>query len=141
MDNSHYRERESDERQISIVGWQRKAFRRCVTLMAGAVLAFPVVALAQAAEPTLSVFSHREQWIAAFEQLPEARLRAFFLHCDRESREHLVQFDDAVRCAMAWDALLKRGFANDVNALLAWWREQRDLITTQSTQQLSAERR
>jgi len=47
----------------------------------------------------------------------------------------------AVRCAMAWGALLKRGFGSDVNALLAWWREQKDLITPQSTQQSSAEHR
>lgn len=141
MDNPDYPERESDERGVSIVVRHRKAFKRCVTLMAAAVLACPAVSLAQAAEPALRVLSHREQWVAAFEQLPEARLRAFFLRCDRESREHLLPLDDAVQCAMAWDALLKRGFANDVNALLAWWREHRDLTTTQSTQPSGAERR
>jgi hypothetical protein len=30
-----------------------------------------------------------------------------------------------VRCAMAWDALLQRHFAGDVEALLAWWRTRR----------------
>lgn len=141
MDNPDYPERESDERGSSIVVRHRKAFKRCVTLMAGAVLACPTVSLAQAAEPALGVFNHREQRVAVFEQLPETRLRAFFLRCDRDSREHLLPLDDAVQCAMAWDALLKRGFANDVNALLAWWREQRDLTTTPSTQQPGAERR
>lgn len=141
MDNPDYSERESDEREVSIVVRLRKAFKRCVTLMAGAVLACPAVSLAQAAEPPLGVFSHREQWSAAFEQLPEVRLRAFFLRCDRESREHLLHLDDAVQCAMAWDALLKRGFANDVNALLAWWREHKNSTATQSTQQPGAERR
>lgn len=130
MDHSKSPEQEHGERDVGILVWHRKALKRCVTLMV-AVLTSPTVSLAQAAEPVLGIFSQREQWIAAFEQLPQASLRAIFLRCDRESREHLLDPDDAVRCAMAWDALLKRGFANDVNALLAWWREQRDLTTTQ----------
>lgn len=139
MDNTDSPERD-DEREVTIIMRHRKPFGRCVTLMAGAVLAW-TLSLAQAAEPTLGVLSHRAQWIAAFEQLPEARLRTYFLRCDHESREHLLQYDDAVRCAMAWDALLKRGFANDVHALLAWWREQRVSTTAQSKHQPGAEYR
>jgi hypothetical protein len=33
---------------------------------------------------------------------------------------------EAVPCAMAWDALLKRQFGGNVEAFLAWWRAHRD---------------
>ena len=92
--------------------------------IAGTLLAWSTVTSAQTMEPSLSVFTQREQWIAAFQQMPPERLRTYFLRCDRESRDHLLELDAAVRCAMAWDALLQRAFAGDVEALLAWWREQ-----------------
>ena len=123
MDKVAFPERDRHKRAASIT--------RCLRLLAGAVLACTAVSAARAQEPTLGVFSQREQWIAAFEQLPEPALRAIFLRCDRESRERVLQFDEGVRCALAWDALLKRGFTNDVGALLAWWKDQRDSTTTQ----------
>jgi hypothetical protein len=57
--------------------------------------------------------------------MPEGELRARFLRCDREATERMLGFDEGVQCAMAWDAILARAYANDVDALLAWWRLKR----------------
>lgn len=76
--------------------------------------------VAQAAVPS------REQWLASFDRMAEPALAAAFLRCDREARARMLGFEDGVRCAMAWDALLRRVFAGDVDALIAWWRVHRD---------------
>lgn len=72
-----------------------------------------------AAPPT--VLPPREQWLASFDRMPEPALEALFLRCDREAWARVLNFEDGVRCAMAWDALLKRVFGDDVDALMAWW--------------------
>ncbi len=80
--------------------------------------------------PTIKALSDqgaRVALLAHFERLPETHLKAVFLHCAHESSRRMFDLDEAVPCAMAWDALLKRGFAGNVEALLAWWRAQRDL--------------
>jgi hypothetical protein len=70
--------------------------------------------------------SPREQWLASFDRMSEPALAAAFLRCDREARVRMFGFEDGVRCAMAWDALLRRVFAGDVDALIAWWRVHRE---------------
>ena len=72
-----------------------------------------------------STLPPREQWLASFDRMPEPALASLFLRCDREARVRVLDFADGVRCAMAWDALLKRVFDGDVNALIAWWRAHR----------------
>lgn len=67
----------------------------------------------------------REQMLASFDRLPEPALATAFLQCDRDARTRLLGMDEGVRCAMAWDALLRRVFANDVDALIAWWKVHR----------------
>lgn len=101
------------------------SLKLCAQLLAGATIACSTAAIGQTLEPTTSIFTERVQSIAAFERMPRPSLQAFFLRCDAESRESLLALDDAVRCAMAWDALLKRDFKGDVHSLLAWWREHR----------------
>ena len=73
-----------------------------------------------------TVVPPREQWLASVERLSEPALVAVFLRCDRESRVRMLGFEEGARCAMAWDALLQRVFAGDVDALIAWWRVHRD---------------
>jgi hypothetical protein len=141
MDNANDPERYRDVRALGCAVRQGQAIKRCLMQVAVVVLAGPAVSFAQVQEPPLGALSSRDQWIATFEQLPEAKLRTIFLRCDRESREHLLQFDEAVMCAMAWDALLKRGFTHDVEAMLAWWRENRDATPARSAQLRDAERR
>lgn len=68
----------------------------------------------------------REQWLASFDRMPEPALATAFLRCDREARVRMLSFEDGVRCAMACDALLRRVFAGDVDALIAWWLVHRD---------------
>jgi hypothetical protein len=68
----------------------------------------------------------RAQWPASFDRMPEQALATAFLRCHREAQVRMLSFEDGVRCAMAWDALLRRVFAGNVDALLAWWRVHRD---------------
>ena len=76
-----------------------------------------------------TVFLVREQWLAAFERLSPPALQAAVLRCDRAARRTMLDFEDGVRCAMAWDALLRRVYGNDLDALLEWWRAHRDRST------------
>jgi hypothetical protein len=73
-----------------------------------------------------SAIAAREHWLASYDRLPEPALAEAFLRCDREARVRMLSFEDGVRCAMAWDALLRRVFVGDVDALIAWWRIRRD---------------
>jgi hypothetical protein len=63
---------------------------------------------------------------ASFEQVAEGDLKALYLRCDRESRQRRLDFDEALRCTVAGEALKARSFGGDFNALLAWWRLHRD---------------
>lgn len=74
-----------------------------------------------------SALPPREQWLASFDRMSEPVLAAAFLRCDREASVRMLSFEDGVRCAMAWDALLRRVFFGDVDALIAWWRAHRDV--------------
>lgn len=80
----------------------------------------------QEAMPALAWFGEREQMLAAMEAMPQPQLKAAFLRCDRASNQRMLDLGEAVPCAMAWDALLKREFGGNVDAMLAWWRAQRD---------------
>lgn len=64
--------------------------------------------------------------MARFDHLPRAALESAFLRCDREARVRVLSLDEGAHCAMAWDALLRRVFAGDVDALIIWWRANRD---------------
>jgi hypothetical protein len=95
-------------------------------VLATAMLGFATASPAQEPMSILSVFAAREQLLATFERMPEPELKSFYLVCSRESSQRMLDFDNAVRCSMANDALLKRSFRGDFDALLAWWRVARD---------------
>jgi len=95
-------------------------------LLAFLAAALPFASHAQEAPSMTAVLAQREEMIAAFEAMPQAPLQRLFLRCARESSERLFDVGEAVPCAMAWDALLKRGFDGNVDGLLAWWRAHRD---------------
>ena len=84
------------------------------------------IAAAQDATPVVAMPGSRERLLAAFDAIADGPLRAMFLQCARDSSERMLGLDEAVPCAMAWDALLKRGFNGDIDALLAWWRAHRN---------------
>jgi hypothetical protein len=83
-------------------------------------------ALAFAAHERFDAGTPREQLVARFDHMSEPALATAFLRCDREARTRVLSLDDGARCAMAWDALLRRVFAGDVDALIAWWKANRD---------------
>ncbi|WP_418316883.1 hypothetical protein [Piscinibacter sakaiensis] len=96
-----------------------KRFFHSVTLAAA------VFSGAAASAPAIDPFGglgYRERLLIHFDHLPVPRLEAQVLACDRSSRIRMMGFEEGALCAMAWDALLKRHFGGDVNALLAWWR-------------------
>jgi hypothetical protein len=95
--------------------------------LAAIVLALtaPAALHAQTVDATLGVFAARERLLAHFDGLPEPHLKTVFLRCAEESSQRALGLEEAVPCAMAWDALLRRSFAGDVEALLGWWRTHR----------------
>lgn len=64
--------------------------------------------------------------IARFEQLEPDCLKAVFLQCSQASREMMLDMGSAATCSVSYEALLRRGFGGNFNALLAWWRGQPD---------------
>jgi hypothetical protein len=61
---------------------------------------------------------------SAFEQLPEACLKALFMACDEDANRRILDPGSAAICSIGYEALLKRGFGGDFHALLGWWRSQ-----------------
>lgn len=94
--------------------------------MATAMLGLASASQAEDSVSTLSVLTARESFLAAFESMPEPQLKKYFLMCSRESSQRMLDFDDAVRCSMANDALLKRSFGGDFGELISWWRIHRN---------------
>jgi hypothetical protein len=62
---------------------------------------------------------------ARIERLGEPELKALYLSCCDESERRILDFEEAVRCSIAAEALKRRSFGGDFGALLAWWRLQR----------------
>jgi hypothetical protein len=54
----------------------------------------------------------------------EARLKAFYVDCARETSNHRMDVDQAVYCQAVADALIHRHFGGSLERLLAWWRDQ-----------------
>ena len=60
------------------------------------------------------------------DQLTDGQLKAFALQCDRQATQRVLAFDEAALCSMGWEKLKTRVFSGDADALLGWWRGQRD---------------
>jgi hypothetical protein len=82
-------------------------------------------ALAEPANMSGIGLGQRDRMLMAFEQLPMSRLEGVFMACDQASSARMMGMDEGAQCAMAWDAMLRRRFQGDVEALLAWWRAER----------------
>lgn len=67
----------------------------------------------------------RDGALSRYEQLPQHCLKAIFMQCAAQASEQLLDFGSAAACSIGYEALLKRGFAGDFQALMAWWRTQR----------------
>ena len=93
----------------------------CAALIAVLLVVWTTALAAQDFTSPQTVFGAREKWLTTFDRIPAPALAAAFLNCDRAARKTMLNFEDGVRCAMVSDALLRRVFANDVDALIAWW--------------------
>jgi hypothetical protein len=67
------------------------------------------------------------------EQLSDGQLKALALHCDREASKRVLAFDEAALCSMGWEALKTRVFSGNTDALLSWWRVQRNNSASTTT--------
>lgn len=73
----------------------------------------------------LNVLTEREAIISRLEQLPESCLKDMFRGCSAAARETMLDGGSAALCSMGYEALLRRSFQGDFNALMAWWRSER----------------
>ncbi|KAB2873792.1 MAG: hypothetical protein IT503_08590 [Burkholderiaceae bacterium] len=89
-----------------------------------AALAPPAIHADTAPWGAHSVLREHEAIAARFEVMPEADLKAVYLRCDAEANRRLLDFGDAALCSLAYEALKRRVFGGDFDALLAWWRTQ-----------------
>lgn len=108
--------------------WNPRGIRYAIAF--AAIAAWPAVALSQTADcrtPALPAepFAARSASISWFEQMPESCLKAMFMDCAAATREHVLDFGSATFCSVGYEALLKRGFGGDFQALMGWWRSQR----------------
>jgi hypothetical protein len=94
-------------------------------LIAGAASATIPPAAAWHAPAPAMMAGGREHWLDRFARMPEQELQEIFLRCDRAATEHVLGFEEGATCAMAWDAMVRRLHAGDVDSLLAWWRANR----------------
>lgn len=67
----------------------------------------------------------RDGALSRYEQLPQHCLKAMFMRCAAEASEQMLDLGSAAVCSIGYEALLRRGFAGDFHALMAWWRTQR----------------
>ncbi len=92
-------------------------------------------ALAQAADPSARPpracaepeyaghpLLQREERIAQYEGLGEQCLKRLALECNAAASRHLLDAGSAFACSLGYEALLRRGFGGDFQAMLAWWR-------------------
>lgn len=84
----------------------------------------PSQACSAPAEPGNPLASRQER-LSAYEGLPEHCLKTLVVECTAAANERMLDMGSAANCSMGYEALLRRGFAGDFKAMLAWWRTQR----------------
>jgi hypothetical protein len=63
--------------------------------------------------------------VAQIRQLPDPDLKGLYLRCNRAAVRGSLGSGEAALCSVSYETLLKRTFAGDFMALLAWSRSQR----------------
>lgn len=71
-------------------------------------------------------FVDRLGTLSRFEQLPAQCLKVLFMRCSEEAGSHVLDLSSAAVCSIGYEAMLRTIFAGDFQALMAWWRIQRD---------------
>lgn len=80
---------------------------------------------AQRESLTTSLPSYEARFATQLREVPEPQLKTFYLRCERDAMQSLLDFGDAASCSAVYEVLLRRVFKGDFAALLAWWRQQR----------------
>lgn len=108
---------------------------RCLSGCAVAFACLPAVAEGQAAPEALPapasceapvydgpLLLHRQERITQYEGLGEHCLKHLVMQCDAAAGRQLLDPGSAFSCSIGYEALLRRGFGGDFQAMLAWWR-------------------
>ena len=66
-----------------------------------------------------------ERELARYHQLPDGCLKTMFMQCSAASEKEVLGMGTVMECSLGYEALLKRVFAGNFDALLAWWRDER----------------
>ncbi|HYD75141.1 hypothetical protein [Ramlibacter sp.] len=66
---------------------------------------------------------HRKERMTQFEALGEHCLKQLMVECHAAAARQLLDPGSAFACSIGYEALLKRGFGGDFQALLAWWHQ------------------
>ncbi|NPC58960.1 hypothetical protein [Caenimonas soli] len=103
---------------------------RCAAVLwvaaAAPVFAEPQTQDCQVQPSQADPFVDRVATLSRYEQLPPYCLKAVFMQCAEQANQQMLDFGSAATCSIAYEALLKRGFSGDFQALIAWWRTQRN---------------
>jgi hypothetical protein len=131
--------------RASAAGWQGSAtasagevpsmkirLLRCVFGCAAALALLPASAQAQAAAAQAAacqapeydgpLLLNRQERITQYEGLGEHCLKRLVEECNSAASRQLLDAGSAFACSIGYEALLKRGFGGDFQAMLAWWR-------------------
>ena len=69
---------------------------------------------------------HRQDRIARYEGLGEQCLKRLVVECNAAASRQLLDAGSAFGCSLGYEALLRKGFGGDFQALLTWWRTRPD---------------
>jgi len=64
----------------------------------------------------------REERITQYEGLGVPCLKRLLVQCNAAASREMLDSGAAMACSIGYEALLKRGFNGDFQAMLAWWR-------------------
>ena len=71
---------------------------------------------------------HRQDRIAQYESLGDHCLKRLVVECNAAASRQLLDAGSAFACSLGYEALLRRGFGGDFQAMLAWWRTRPDAL-------------
>jgi hypothetical protein len=67
----------------------------------------------------------RQELLAEFERMPRQCLEGLFRECTSASSQGFLDLGAAAVCSFSYEALLRQGFGGSFQALMAWWRSEK----------------
>jgi hypothetical protein len=92
---------------------------RCLAVVATTVT---VLVHSSATAQQIEVIPYERQVVAQLQAMPEGDLKETYLHCWRESTHRVMGYGEIALCSIVYETVLRRIFAGDFDALLAWSR-------------------